>query len=65
MPRYWSRGVDRALSDESDSNIDRAKQVGNAHRRHDADRSPQRSSGRSSGASCDSASTPKKRGWFS
>ncbi|GGV49816.1 hypothetical protein GCM10010277_44120 [Streptomyces longisporoflavus] len=65
MPRRWSRGTDRTLSDGLDSDYDRAKQVASAHRRNDADRSSQRSTGKTSGPSCDSASTPKKRGWFS
>ncbi len=65
MPRFWSNRVDRALSDGLDSDLDRDVQSYKAHKRHDADRSAEQPSGDTSGPSCDGASTPKKRGWFS
>ncbi|MFD3577699.1 hypothetical protein [Streptomyces sp. NPDC058644] len=65
MPRRWSKGLDRSLSDGLDGDVDRALKENSAHQRHDTDRSSKRPAGDTSGPSCDSASAPKKRGWFS
>ncbi|MFD5797292.1 hypothetical protein ACFWIO_27940 [Streptomyces diastatochromogenes] len=68
MPRRWSLGVDRILSDGLDGEYDRLKKTAKAHELHDTDRDTKparrgRSSNEASGPASHNASTPQKRGW--
>ncbi|WP_328845633.1 hypothetical protein [Streptomyces sp. NBC_00258] len=64
MPRRWSLGVDRILSDGLDGDCDRNKKTAKAHSLHDTDPGvkPSRPGG-SSGPSSSSANTSQKKGW--
>jgi hypothetical protein len=64
MPRRWSLGVDRILSDDLDGDFDRLKKTAKAHQLHDTDRAKPDRNGRSSNAAAsEDANTPQKRGW--
>ncbi|WP_030346979.1 hypothetical protein [Streptomyces sp. NRRL S-1022] len=65
MPRRWSLGVDRILSDGLDGDYDRLKKTAKAHQLHDTDRAakPGRHGRSSNTAASEDANTPQKRGW--
>ncbi|MBD2817123.1 hypothetical protein ACIQVQ_24115 [Streptomyces rochei] len=64
MPRRWSLGVDRILSDGLDGDYDRLKKTAKAHQLHDTDRAtkPDRRGRSSNTAVSEDANTPQKRG---
>ncbi|MFI1926880.1 hypothetical protein [Streptomyces sp. NPDC020377] len=68
MPRRWSLGPDRILSDGLDGDFDRLKKTVKAHELHDTGRNTKPSRGRSadeaSGPASRQANTPQKRGWL-
>ncbi|MCW7942117.1 hypothetical protein AAW14_08735 [Streptomyces hygroscopicus] len=68
MPRRWSRGVDRILSDGLDGEYDRLKKTAKAHQVHDTQRTAKparsgRTPNNGSAPASNNANTPQKRGW--